>query len=322
MPVWDGNSCTAAFNSPRWSTSNGGGTSTLLKNQRLATALGEGPGLWRDPVLQGRRPVFEKERLTGTGLFRADGAVREIRYDRKRHIRLPHLGSVKLAHTLPDGIIHEAHIAFRNGQWLPSINYWKPPVDHQEPATRIAAGAVDTGINSHATDSEAQTWENPKAYYVAERRLARWQRAQARRTHGPRGWWEAQRYIDHFHGRIAGLRHHSVHQMTSQLVHKFQNLVIEALNVAGLMKGKAPKAQADASTGEIKRQLINKGRWHRCEIILAPRFYPSSKTYSNCGFVNSKRKRERFWQCLSCTIIHERNFNAGVNLLNLLTLLP
>lgn len=100
----------------------------------------------------------------------------------------------------------------------------------------------------HATDSEAQTWENPKAYYVAEHRLARWQRAQARRTHGSRGWWEARRHIDHLHRRIAELRHHAVHQMTSQLVHKFQSLVIEDLNVAGLMKGKAPKAQADANS--------------------------------------------------------------------------
>ena len=48
--------------------------------------------------------------------------------------------------------------------------------------------------------------------------------------------------------------------MTSQLVHKFQNLVIEDLNVAGMMQGKTPKGQADAAMGEIKRQLIYKGQ--------------------------------------------------------------
>ena len=60
---------------------------------------------WRDTNHRGRRPTFKKRRLTGAGSFRAAGAVREIHYDGKRRIRLPYLGSVKLAHTLPKGII-------------------------------------------------------------------------------------------------------------------------------------------------------------------------------------------------------------------------
>ena len=108
--------------------------------------------------------------------------------------------------------------------------------------------------------------------------------------------------------------------MTSQLVHKFQKLVIEDLNVAGTMHGKTPKAQADARMGKIKRQLIYKGQWHHCEVQLAHRFYPSSKTCSNCQTVNAKPKREPRWQCSNCGAVHDRNSNAAVNLRNLLTL--
>ena len=277
---------------------------------------------WRDPKHSGRRPKFKKKRLTATGSFRAASGVTNIHYDGKRRIRLPYLGSVKLAHTLPQGLIYETHISFRNGQWLLSLNYWKPPVENPEPDARIERGAADTGINPAATDSEGETWENPKAYYKAEKRLARWQHAQARRTRGSRGWWEAQRRIDRLHRRITGLRKNAQHQMTSQLVNKFQHLVIEDLNVAGLMKGPTPKAQADASMGEIKRQITYKGQWHHCEVSLAHRFYPSSKTCSHCGYVNAKLKRQRYWQCPSCTIIHERNINAAINLRQLLTLLP
>lgn len=133
-------------------------------------------------------------------------------------------------------------------------------MEQPEPDTRINAGAADTGINPHATDSEDQTWENPKAYYTAERKLARWQRAQARRTRGSHGWWEAQRRIDRLHRRINGLRRNATHQMTTELVHKFQNLVIEDLHVAGMMQDRTPKAQTDAAMGEIKRQLIYKGQ--------------------------------------------------------------
>ena len=106
--------------------------------------------------------------------------------------------------------------------------------------------------------------------------------------------------------------------MTSDLVHKFQHLMIEDLYVAGLMAGKTPKAQADANMGKIKRQLIYKGQWHHCQIYLAPRFYPSSKTCSTCGYVNAKLKRQRYWQCPSCTMTHERNENAAANLQGLL----
>ena len=283
-----------------------------------AKNFGDAVDNWRDPNTSNRRPTFHKKRLTGTGSFLAASGVKTIKYDGKRRIRLPYLGSVKLEATLPKGIIYEAHISFQNGQWLLSINYWKPPEEQPEPDTRIKTGGADTGINPHATDSEGDTWENPKAYYQAEKRLARWQRAQARRTHGSRGWWEAQHCIDRLHRRINGLRQNATHQMTTELVNKFQHLVIEDLNTAGLMQGSTPKAQADASMAEIKRQLIYKGQWHHCEITLAPRFYPSSKRCSNCGYVNAKLKRERFWQCPNCTGIQERNENAAVNLRALL----
>ena len=275
---------------------------------------------WRDPQHSASAPRFHKKRLTGTGSFRAASGIKTIKYNGKRRIQLPGLGSVKLDDTLPKGLIYEAHIKRENGQWKLSVNYWAEPVPIPDPDNRIEHGAVDTGINPLATDSEGQTWENPKAYYRAERKLNRWQRAQARRTTQSRGWWEAQHKIDRLHRRAVGLRQNGQHQMTATIVHKFQNVVIEDLNVAGMMQGKTPKAQADAGMGELKRQIIYKGQWHHCEVQLAHRFYPSSKTCSNCGEVNAKLKREPTWQCPSCGTNHDRNINAAVNLRELLTL--
>ena len=277
---------------------------------------------WTNPKIKARRPTTKRKRLTGSGSFLAASGVDTIHYGGKRRIKLPCLGSVKLDATLPKGIFYEAHISFTNGQWFLSLNYWKPPVPKPAPETdtRIPEGAVDPGVTPHATDSEGQTWENPKALYKAERKLRRLQRAQARRKTGSRRWWQAQHKIDNLYQRINGLRNNAVHQMTSELTHKFQHLVIEDLHVAGLMKGKTPKALADASMGEIKRQLSYKGDWRHCQITLAPRFYPSSKTCSLCQYVNSKLKRERYWQCPNCNTYHERNLNAAVNLRQLLTL--
>ena len=101
----------------------------------------------------------------------------------------------------------------------------------------------------------------PKRSYEVQKKLRRWQRAQARRQKGSRGWWEAQRKIDQCHRRIRGLRSNAQHQMTSTVTRKYSDLVIEDLNVAGMMWGSIPKAQADAGMGDIKRQLIYKGQW-------------------------------------------------------------
>ena len=65
--------------------------------------------------------------------------------------------------------------------------------------------------------------------------------------------------------------------MTSTVTRKFSELVIEGPNVAGLMRGNTPKAQADAGMGDIKRQMIYKGLWRHAEVILAPMWFPAAR---------------------------------------------
>ena len=168
------------------------------------------------------------------------------------------------------------------------------------------------------TDSDGQTYRNPKASYEVQKKLRRWQRAQARRQKGSRGWWEAQRKIDRCHRRVRGLRHNAQHQMTSTVTRKFSDLVIEDLNVAGMMRGNTPRAQADAGMGDVKRQLVYKGLWRHTQVILAPMWFPSSKTCSACGTVNTNLKREPTWTCPDCGARHDRNLNAAINLRNLI----
>ena len=278
---------------------------------------------WHNPNIKARCPTLRRKRITGKDSFRAASSVAQIKYEGKRRIRLPVIGSVKMAHTLPEGIPVEARIKYENGCWYISVTYWKPPAPSIEVSddTREIAGAVDTGINPLAVESDGTVHDNPKAYYDMEKRLRRHQRAQSRRKRGGRRWWQSQRKIDRLYRRLDGIRHNALHQLTSSLVNKYQIVVAEDLNVVGLMKGNTPKAQADACSGEIKRQLVYKGKWRHTGIVLASQFYPSSKTCSFCKFVNAKLKRERTWTCPACGITHERNENAAVNLRELLALL-
>ena len=101
--------------------------------------------------------------------------MKVIHYDGNRRIRLPYLGSVKMTRQLREGIPCEVTIKKQNGRWYVAIGYWKPPIEPPDRETQ-SAGGVDVGINPLAVDSDNVTYDNPRGYYQAQRRLKRWQR--------------------------------------------------------------------------------------------------------------------------------------------------
>ena len=162
---------------------------------------------WFNENLKARRPVFHRKNRTGTGSFLAASGTALINYDGHRRIRLPYLGTVRMTRSLPEGIPYEVTIRKRTGRWYASIAYWQPPIAPSQREIK-SVGGVDVGISPLAVDSGGNhpnpgahyqpvqiangNWEypNPRAYGKSLRVLRRWQRTQARRTPGSRGWWE------------------------------------------------------------------------------------------------------------------------------------
>ena len=287
---------------------------------------------WLNPELKARKPAFHRKSRTGTGSFLAASGIAVIKYDGHRRIRLPYLGSVRMTRALPEGIPYEVTLGKRTGRWYASVAYWKSPVAPPNRETQ-SVGGVDVGISPLAVDSGGEhpnheahyqtvqtangQWQypNPKAYGRALRTLRRWQRAQARRTEGSRGWWEAQRRIDRAHRRAKGLRNNAHHHVSRALVHKYHTLGIETLNVAGMIRaGLQSKALADAGMSGLLDQIRYKGEWYGTRIVEADQWYPSSKTCSVCGVVNGDLGREPEWDCPDCGAHHDRNENAARNL--------
>ena len=131
-------------------------------------------------------------------------------------------------------------------------------------------------------DSGGVEYPNPRGgSHTAQRQLRRWQRAQARRTPGGHGWWEAQRRIDRTHRRVAGLQ---------------------------------SRALSDAGMSGLLSQIQYKAQWYGTQVVEADQWYPSSKTCSDCGVVNEDLGREREWNCPNCGAHHDRNQNAARNL--------
>ena len=222
-----------------------------------------------------------------------------------------------MTRDLREGIPYEVTIKRRNGRWYASVSYWKQPVQTPDRETQ-SAGGVDVGINPLAVDSDGVTYDNPRGYHQAQRRLKRWQRSQARRTKGSRGWWEAQRRIDSAHRRATGLRGNAHHQVSRALVGKYHTLGVETLNVAGMIRaGLQSKALSDAGMSSLLAQIRYKAQWYGTQVVAASRRYPSSKTCSACDEVNQDLRRKPIWTCPSCGVTHDRNENAARNLLKL-----
>ena len=119
---------------------------------------------------------------------------------------------------------------------------------------------------------------------------------------------------EHYH--IANIRRDVLHKATTLLAKTKSAVVLEDLNVAGMLKNHhLALAIADVGLGEFQRQMAYKGTWYGCEQIKAPRFFPSSQVHADCGYRNHDLKlSDRTWTCDGCGQAVLRDSNAAVNL--------
>jgi putative transposase len=121
--------------------------------------------------------------------------------------------------------------------------------------------------------------------------------------------------------RIARVRRDFTHKLTTRLCRENQALAIEDLNVRGMLaNARLARAIADVSFYEFRRQLTYKSVRYGTRIVLADRWYPSSKLCSDCGMRNGELAlADRTWTCAGCSARHDRDVNAAINLQRLAT---
>lgn len=255
--------------------------------------------------------------------FRLTGSIRTAE-DGKR-IKLPHLGWLRLKEVgyLPgpkqeDVKIQSASLSEQAGRWFVSLTYRiEIPNVLQRPRTKVVG--VDVGIKSLAVTSDGQVFENPRALSSCQRRLRRAQKALARKQKGSQNRLKAKRRVAKLYYQVSCIRKDALHKATTAIVRNADVLVVESLNVAGMLRNhRLARSLSDASLSEFLRQLGYKAAWSGVQIIEAPRFYPSSKTCSGCGHVKSDLTlSDRVYECSSCGLSTDRDLNAAINLKNL-----
>ena len=177
---------------------------------------------------------------------------------------------------------------------------------------------MDVGISPLAVESDGACWENPNALDKELRSLRHWNRRLSRRAEGSGGYRKAQCRIARLHKRIADIRADCHHKLSKAVVEKYSRLGIESLNVSGMLKnGRLSRHLSDAALGSLLEQVRYKAEQYGTEIVMAGRFYPSSRICSACGLKNENLSlSDKRWVC-KCGVQHDRDLNAAINLKNL-----
>jgi len=279
-------------------------------------------------------PTFKRRGQSGS--VRIVGPA--VRLDDSHHVTISRIGTIKTYESTRklyrhiergSGRIVAATLRHRNGKWTISFT---AEVTRQVPVTRAPERiiGVDLGITTlytGATPSGEHVLEvdNPRHLVKARAKLAHAQRVASRR-HGPRKgvspsnrWRRANGRVQKIHAGVANARKNLIHETTTSLAKNYDVIVVEDLNVAGMLKNQAlAKHISDASWVEFTRQLEYKTKWYGSTLVKADRFYPSSKTCSQCGTVKAKLSLdERMYHCEACGLAIDRDVNAAINLANL-----
>lgn len=200
------------------------------------------------------------------------------------------------------------------GRWFVSLLCEDTPAPM--PAVTNAVG-IDVGLAALVTLSTGEKIINPRHGHRDRDRLARAQRALARKEKGSKNRAKSRTRVARIHARIADRRRDHLHKLTTRLVCENQTLVIEDLTVRNLLKNqKLAGAISDASWRELRSMLEYKAAWYGRELITVDRWFPSSKLCSACGSIAGTMPLDvREWTCESCGTTHDRDGNAAINLL-------
>jgi putative transposase len=184
-----------------------------------------------------------------------------------------------------------------------------PPAGH--------AVGVDLGVKDFAVTSDGAKIPNPGHLARKARNLARYQRRLARCQNGSANRAKAAAKVARAHRKVRDARRDFLHRASTGLVRAADVIVIEDLNVAGMVRNRRlAGAISDCGWGEFGRQLAYKCKRYGRTLVVIDRWYPSSKTCSACGHLLAELSlNTRRWTCPACGARHDRDINAAKNIL-------
>jgi putative transposase len=226
------------------------------------------------------------------------------------HIYLPKVGWVHVVlHRLLQGTPKRVTVTkTKSGRYFVSV------LCEIEKDTRqhgVGIVSVDVRLKDFAVLSTGDKGAQPQYLRTSEKQMQRLQRELSRKQKGSANWEQARLLLARKAEQVANQRGDFLHKLSYRLA-RYHTVRIENLNVAGMLRNrKLAKSISDSGWGLFATMLEYKAAC--CERI--PRYYPSSKTCSQCGYVNhTLQLHQCSWTCPDCKAEHDRDINAPLNI--------
>jgi len=265
-----------------------------------------------------RRPRFKRKKSWDDNTARLTGSIRVL----PRHVQLPRIGRVrtkertgKLLTLLAGGRarVLSATVSREADRWYVSLTCEverpDPPVREGEPV------GVDLGLGWFLALSDGTRGQAPRPLGRALCLLRRRSKQLSRKQKGSRNHARAALRLARLQRRVRCIRRDFLHKTTTWLVRTKPVIVVEDLNVRGLVRGRLSRPVADAGWGAFRRMLEYKARWYGSQLVIAPRGFPSTRLCSRCGCLGPRMAlSERVFRCPGCGLEVDRDLNAALNL--------
>lgn len=259
-------------------------------------------------------PSYKKKGMRDS--FRLTGTIK-IEY---KQVQLPRLGVIRLKEASKlKGKILSATLSREADRWYVSL-----AVEVERPDPKPVEGeavGIDMGLSAFAILSNSEKITAPKPLAKNLKQLKRASRKHSRKAKGSKNRKKSAIKLARLHRKNRNIRKDFLHKQTTLLAKTKPVIVLEDLNIKGMLKNKKlSRPISDAGWSEFRTMLEYKTKWYGSKLILAPRYYPSSKTCSECGHVVKEMPLAiRKWHCEKCQSIHDRDVNAAKNLLRFST---
>ncbi len=215
-----------------------------------------------------------------------------------------------------DGIKSATLSKTKSGKYFISILV-ETTVDKVLPKTNNSVG-IDLGIKDFVITSDGETFDNLKIKRNKQKKLSKLHRELSRKKKGSNNRNKAKIKLAKQYEKLNNKKENYLHHVSNSLLNENQVVVMEDLNVKGMMKNHClAKSIQELSLYRFKSILKYKAKWYDRDIVEIDRFFPSSKKCNNCGNKKSDLKlSDRTYKCVSCGYENDRDLNAAMNILD------
>lgn len=235
-------------------------------------------------------------------------------------LKLPRIGRVHCMENVYDRVngarLVRITVSRRAGNWCASLTVEREQPSSPAHTLKRGAVGVDLGVKNLATLSDGTVIPNPRALGARLKALRKAQKALSRKVKGSARREKARERVARLYARVADVRADVINKATTMITRTYSVVCVEDLNVAGMVKNHSlARSLSDASLGEFRRQLEYKTARTGAVLRVVDRWFPSSKTCSNCGVAKAKLPlSERTFNCNDCGLSIDRDLNAAINI--------